>query len=106
MGCEPAFCTKEKSLRLSVFLGYESTSRASTARIAGIYRKYGHSFPLGFVFEKVPQLIKRPLPESLSLRFGNRFPAIEAFQVFDNDCSAGVFSRRDDFFADYVIRLF
>jgi hypothetical protein len=106
MGCKPAFYTGEKSLRLLVLLRYKTTNGTCTTRIAGINRNHGNALPLGFIFDKRPELIKSPFPESFSLRFGNRLPAVEAFKVFYHDCSAGVFSRRDDFLANTMVCVF
>lgn len=88
-------------MRLSIGFSDIATIATGTRGVSWIHRNNRDTCEPGFVFNMFSQLKKRPLSESLPIRFFNRNP--EAFKFFNSYSSSGVFGDRDDSFTDYMI---
>lgn len=84
------------------FIG-EAAARAGAAGVARVNRQHGHAVPLGFVFKKSSELVKRPITMLGSLRFSNRYPVSDTRQIFDGQSAACAFSVKNQVFTDAVV---
>lgn len=80
-----------------------TTNRTEARCVAGINLKQGHAHELGFVGDKLLELVKRPVRLSCSLLAPNRDSLADAGQTFDGYRSTCVFRLLHDAFTDRMI---
>lgn len=68
-----------------------------------VYRDNGHAEKFRFVFDLLSQIGERPVIQSVSLAFTNRYPVADITQLFKSDGAASVFSLNHKLFGDNVV---
>src|SRR3984885_15210926 len=92
-------------LSLSVPLVDMSAGRAFSAGVARIDSYNRHTHHLGFVFDEASKLGERPTAQNGTLLFPNRYPVVDALQLFQGDSALGAFGFSSDLLQDAVIHV-
>lgn len=94
--------TNKLRLRFPVSLIDMPTMATSTASIFWIDHNYRNTNNLGFVLNKLPELIKCPLSKSFTLCLSNRLSAVKTFEIFKGYRTASVFGKLNNLFRNYM----
>ena len=103
MECEAALQAGKLVLGLSVLLGGMPRVRALAAAVAGIDRDQENTCQRSLLAQKGAKLMERPTAQSGTLLFPNRYPVVDALQLFQGDAALGAFGLGNDLLQDAVI---
>ena len=103
MECEAALQAGKLVLGLSVLLGGMPRVRALAAAVAGIDRDQQNTCQRSLLAQKGAKLMERPTAQSGTLLFPNRYPVVDALQLFQGDAALGAFGLGNDLLQDAVI---
>src|SRR3984885_15237832 len=101
--CEAALQAGKRVLGLSVLLGGMPRVRALAAAVAGIDRDQQNTCQRSLLAQKGAKLMERPTAQSGTLLFPNRYPVVDALQLFQGDAALGAFGLGNDLLQDAVI---
>jgi hypothetical protein len=87
----------------AVLLLAVSTTATCAAGIAGIDSRHNNTGPLGFIFQKQPQLRECPRMQNCPLLAPGLDPFADALQIFDGNPTSGAFSFGNDLLTDIVV---
>jgi hypothetical protein len=90
---------------LSVLLGGMPRVRALAAAVAGIDRDQENTCQRSLLAQKGAKLVERPTAQSGTLLFPNRYPVVDALQLFQGDAALGAFGFGNDLLQDAVIHV-
>ena len=77
--------------------------RALAAAVAGIDRNQQNTCQRSLLAQKGAKLMERPTAQSGTLLFPNRYPVVDALQLFQGDAALGAFGLGNDLLQDAVI---
>jgi len=101
----PALNALELGLRRSVALVDTPTCRAGTASIVWINQQNWNTHKPTLVLNKPAKLKERPRCQRIPLGATNRKPAANAREIFERNCTAGVFRLGDDTLCNNVVHI-
>lgn len=87
-----AVLTDKFGLGFSIWFRNKMAFRTGQRRICRINRNYVYARKFSLVFYFASQILKTPIIKSVSLRFSNRYPKPDFFQIFQWSRSLRVFS--------------
>src|ERR1700733_15439779 len=79
--------------------------RALAAAVAGIDRDQENTRQRSLLAQKDAKLMERPTAQSGRLLFPNRYPVVDALQLFQGDAALGAFGLGNDLLQDAVIHV-
>ena len=103
--CEAALQAGKLVLGLSVLLAGMPRVRALPAAVAGIDRDQENTCQRSLLAQKGAKLMERPTAQSGTLLFPNRYPVVDALQLFQGDAALGAFGLGNDLLQDAVIHV-
>ena len=77
--------------------------RALAAAVAGIDRNQQNTCQRSLLAQKGAKLMERPTAQSGTLLFPNRYPVVDALQLFQGDAALGALGLGNDLLQDAVI---
>lgn len=105
MECETALHADKLVLSLSVPLVDIPTARALTAGVAGIDCNEEDARECSLVGYELAKLIERPTAQSGTLLFPNRYPVVDALQIFQSNATLGAFGFGNDLLRNAVVSI-
>ncbi len=102
---EPATDTRKKVSIRSIQFGNGMAMRTFLRSISRVNINEPYTGKVGFVFNKIPELVETPRVVSASLRLSNGCPLPDTSQIFNGNQGFGVFCLSDNLLRDTVVNV-